>query len=153
MSDYVVERSTSIAASPEVVFGRVGNLQGWDDWSPWAEMDPDMNKTYSGEPGSVGSKYQWTGNRKVGEGQMVINSVDAPTKIGIDLSFLKPFKSESLTEMMVSPSGDGSTVIWRMTGETTFIVKVMGLFGRSMDKMVGPDFEKGLAKLKRITES
>lgn len=153
MSSYVVERSTSIAASPEAVFGHVGNLQGWDDWSPWAEMDPDMNKTFTGEPGSVGSSYHWTGNRKVGEGQMVISGVDAPNKIGIDLSFIKPFKSESLTEMTVSSAGEGSIVTWRMTGEKTLMVKVMGLFGKSMDKMVGPDFEKGLTKLKQITES
>lgn len=153
MSSYVVERSTSIAASPEAVFGHVGNLQGWDDWSPWAEMDPDMNKTFTGEPGSVGSSYHWTGNRKVGEGQMVISGVDAPNKIGIDLSFIKPFKSESLTEMNVSSAGEGSIVTWRMTGEKTLMVKVMGLFGKSMDKMVGPDFEKGLTKLKQIAES
>ena len=153
VSEYVVERSTSISAAPEAVFANVGNLNSWDEWSPWAEMDPNMTKTFEGEPGTVGSRYHWTGNRKVGEGQMVVTDVQAPSKIGIDLSFIKPFKSESHTEMMVSPTADGSSVTWRMTGEKTLMVKIMGLFGKTMDKMVGSDFEKGLAKLKRITES
>ncbi len=153
MAEYIVERSSLIAASPEAIFTQVGNLQGWDNWSPWAEMDPNMTTTYSGEAGTVGSSYHWTGNRKVGEGKMVITAVDAPSTVAIDLSFIKPFKSESVTELMITPDGDRSNVTWRMTGEKSFMVKVMGLFGKNMDKMVGPDFEKGLAKLKRITEA
>lgn len=150
---YVVERSETIAASPSVVFERVGNLQGWDDWSPWAEMDPNMNKTYNGEQGAVGSSYHWTGNRKVGEGQMTIKASEPNERVAIDLKFVKPFKSESVTEVLLAPSGDGTSVTWRMTGENSLMTKIMGFFGKGMDKMVGPDFEKGLAKLKRISES
>jgi len=150
---YVVERSATIAASPAEVFERVGNLQGWDDWSPWAEMDPNMNKTYGGEPGAVGSSYHWTGNRKVGEGQMTIKATEPDEHVVIDLRFVKPFKSESVTEVVLTPAGESTEVTWRMTGENNFMTKVMGVFGRGMDKMVGPDFEKGLAKLKRISES
>lgn len=153
MADYVVERSSLITASPEAIFAQVGNLPAWDNWSPWAELDPDMTTTYTGEAGTVGSTYHWTGNRKVGEGKMAITAVDVPNSVAIDLSFLKPFKSESVTELVIAPDGDRSMVTWRMTGEKSFMVKVMGLFGKNMDKMVGPDFEKGLAKLKRITEA
>lgn len=150
---FVVERREMIAASPAAVFERVGRLQGWDEWSPWAEMDPDMNKTYSGDEGTVGSSYHWTGNRKVGEGQMTITEVAADERVVIDLRFVKPFKSENVTEVLLSPSGEGTEVTWRMTGPKTFMTKAMGLFGKTMDKMVGPDFEKGLSKLRRITES
>ena len=150
---YVVERMETIAASPEDVFARVGNLENWDDFSPWAELDPDMKKTYAGEPGAVGSTYHWTGNRKVGEGNMTITDTTPNERVVLDLKFIKPFKSESVTELDLSPSGDGTTVTWRMTGANTFMVKVMSLFGKSMDKMVGPDFEKGLAKLKAVTEA
>ena len=149
---YVVERTKKIAAPPTEVWGRVVDLKGWDDWSPWAEMDPNMTKTYTGDPGTVGSSYHWTGNRKVGEGQMTIKEVEAQQRVAIDLKFIKPFKSESVTEMMVGADGDGTEVTWRMTGEKTFMVKVMSLFGKNMDKMVGPDFEKGLTKLKSISE-
>ena len=149
---FVVERSETIAASPGELFAQVGNLQGWDDWSPWAEMDPDMNKTYSGEQGTVGSSYHWTGNRKVGEGKMTLTEVTPDKRVKIDLQFVKPFKSQNVTELVLSPEGDATRVTWRMTGPHTFMTKVMGLIGRNMDKMVGPDFEKGLAKLKRIAE-
>lgn len=149
---FVVERRESIAATPQAVFAQVGNLQSWDDWSPWSEMDPAMDKTYSGEPGEVGSSYHWQGNRKVGEGRMTITAVEPNERVEIDLHFLKPFKSQNVTEISLEPSGDGTDVTWRMTGPNTFMVKVMALIGRNMDKMVGPDFEKGLAKLKRITE-
>ena len=150
---YVVERMETIAASPEDVFVRVGNLENWDDFSPWAELDPDMRKTYAGQPGAVGSTYHWTGNRKVGEGNMTITDTTPNERVVLDLKFIKPFKSESVTELDLSPSGDGTAVTWRMTGANTFMVKVMSLFGKSMDKMVGPDFEKGLSKLKAVTEA
>ena len=153
MADFTVERSTTIDAPPAEVFERIGTLQGWDDWSPWAAMDPDMDKTYSGEPGEVGSSYHWSGNRKVGEGRMTITDTDAPNRIAIDLSFLKPFKSENVTELLVSEADGGSKVTWRITGPMTFMTKVMGWIGKTMDKMIGPDFEKGLAKLKQLSEA
>ncbi len=151
--DYVVERTKTIAAPPADVFALVGNLERWDDFSPWADMDPDMTKTYNGEPGAVGSTYHWTGNRKVGEGTMTITDSTPDERVVLDLKFIKPFKSESVTELELTPAGDGTEVTWRMTGATTFMVKVMSLFGKSMDKMVGPDFEKGLTQLKTVTET
>lgn len=153
MADFTVERSATIDAPPAEVFERIGTLQGWDDWSPWAEMDPDMDKTYTGEPGEVGSSYRWSGNRKVGEGRMTITDTDAPNRIAIDLAFLKPFKSENVIELLVSEADGASEVTWRMTGPMTFMTKVMGWIGKTMDKMIGPDFEKGLAKLKQISEA
>ena len=151
--NYVVERTETIAAPPEDVFQRVGNLERWDNFSPWADMDPDMTKTYAGEPGAVGSTYHWTGNRKVGEGNMTITESEPNERVVLDLKFIKPFRSESVTELELSPSGDGTEVTWRMTGANTFMVKAMSLIGKSMDKMVGPDFEKGLTKLKTVTET
>lgn len=150
---FVVERSEKIDASPTEVFAKVGNLQGWDEWSPWAEMDPNMEKNYDGEQGTVGSSYHWTGNRKVGEGKMTMTEVVPDERVAIDLKFIKPFKSENVTELTLSPDGDGTNVTWRMTGPNTFMTKVMALIGKNMDKMVGPDFEKGLSKLKRISEA
>lgn len=149
---FTVERQQTIAASPETVFQKVGNLHSWDEWSPWAELDPDMDKTYGGERGEVGSSYHWSGNRKVGEGKMTLTEVVPNEKVTIDLHFLKPFKSQNVTELTLVPDGDGTNVKWSMTGPNTFMTKVMGFIGKTMDKMVGPDFEKGLAKLKRISE-
>ena len=150
--EYVVERSEKIAAPPGEVFEHIGTLEAWEAWSPWAELDPDMETTYSGESGQVGASYHWKGNRKVGEGRMTIAETEAPNRLVIDLSFLKPFKSENVTELLVNEADGGSDVTWRMTGPESFLTRVMGWIGRGMDKMVGPDFEKGLAKLKRVSE-
>ncbi len=148
---YVVERSATIAAPPADVFEHIVDLHKWEAWSPWASIDPSMTTTYTGEAGAVGSTYHWSGNRKVGEGKMTVTEVDSPSRVAIDLQFIKPFKSQSVTEMRVDGEADGSTVTWTMTGAHTRISKIMGIF-RSMDKMVGPDFEKGLASLKQVVE-
>jgi hypothetical protein len=110
-----------------------------------------MERTYSGPERGVGAVYSWSGNRKAGEGRMEIARANQPDEVQIDLRFVKPFKSTSVTTFMFAAQGEGTKVTWTMTGPRTFGVKVMSLF-KSMDKMVGPDFEKGLAKLKRISE-
>jgi len=149
---FTVERSQAIAAAPDVVWPKVGDLTKWNDWSPWASKDPSMESTYTGDPGAVGSTSTWTGNRKVGEGSMTITGSEARNKVDIDLQFLKPFKDEATVEMLIEATDSGSKVTWRMHGEHSTMTKLMGFFGRTMDKMVGPDFEKGLAKLKTIVE-
>ena len=149
---YVVVRKQKMAAAPSEVFAHVVNLNEWENWSPWAAMDPEMKTTYTGEPGTVGSKYHWLGNRKVGEGEMTVAEVESPTRVAIDLKFIKPFKSESVSELLVAGEGDSTEVTWRMTGQHTRMTKIMGIF-RSMDKMVGPDFEKGLTSLKELAEA
>ena len=151
---FEVSRTTTINAPVEAVFAKVSNLQEWDDWSPWASMDPSMEKTYGGEQGTVGSSYHWKGNRKVGEGKMTMTEITAPSKVMIDLNFIKPFTADNVTEIAVSPggTGDSSNVTWTMTGPMSLMTKIMGIF-KSMDKMVGPDFEKGLATLKQQCEA
>jgi len=150
--EIVVQRSKKIDAAPVDVFANIVDLNQWGQWAPWDELDPDMKKTYSGETATVGSGYSWTGNRKVGEGNMTITEIEAPNRMALDLEFLKPFKDQSVTEFIVSPDGDGSEVTWKMTTENTLMKKIMGIF-KSLDSMVGPDFEKGLSNLKRVTEA
>lgn len=148
---YVVQRSATIDASPSEVFDKLTDYHQWGEWSPWDELDPSMTKTYTGETGQVGAGYSWTGNRKVGEGRMTTTSIEPPNQLDIDLEFIKPFKSQSVTTFLVEPQGEGSAVTWRMTGSHNWMSKIMGIF-KSMDSMLGPDFEKGLANLKRICE-
>jgi len=151
-STYLVERSLVINAPPEEVFGRVSNLRKWSEWSPWEELDPNMQKAYTGEDGAVGSTYTWQGNRKAGRGRMMVSGLDEPTGATIDLQFLKPFKSQSTTAFQLVEDGGSTRVTWTMTGAHTWMTKIMGLFV-TMDKMIGKDFEKGLAKLKTISET
>ena len=141
-----------MAASPERVYGHIIDFHKWEAWSPWDEMDPSMRKMYSGPDSGVGSGYSWSGNRKVGQGSMEITGATANSQIEIALEFLKPFKATNTTTFTVEPAGDGSNVTWAMTGRKTLMTRIMGIF-KSMDSMVGPDFEKGLAKLKAAAEA
>lgn len=152
---YHVERATSIDAAPAEVFKHLVDYHRWSEWSPWDELDPSMTKSFTGDSGTVGAGYHWTGNRKVGEGRMTTVGIDEPNQMDIDLEFIKPFKSKSNTTFLVEPrsdGSDGSEVTWRMTGDHNWMSRIMGIF-KSMDAMVGPDLEKGLTKLKRVCES
>jgi uncharacterized protein YndB with AHSA1/START domain len=152
-STYTVERSATIAAEPEQIYPQLANFREWMKWSPWEDLDPNQQRTFSGVESGPGAKYAWSGNRKAGRGQMEITSAQQPTELRIALDFEKPFKSSNTIEFFLVPEGsDRTRVRWVMTGPKTLMTKVMGLFS-SMDKMVGPDFEKGLARLKDAVEA
>jgi len=153
MSDtYTVHRSATLDASPDRIYQQIIDFHNWSAWSPWDEMDPSMNKTYSGPDAGVGAGYAWTGNRKVGQGSMEITGATEASSVQIALEFLKPFKASNTTEFTLRSVGDGTEVTWAMTGRKTLMTRIMSVF-KSMDSMVGPDFERGLARLKQVVES
>ncbi len=152
MSGYQVQRTATIGAEPEKVYQEIVHLRQWESWSPWADLDPDMEVTYGDTDGEVGSSYAWKGNRKAGEGSMRITEADAPNAVVIDLRFLKPFKSQSETRFDLEDHPDGTKVTWTMTGSYTALSRVFSVF-MPMDKLVGGDFENGLAKLKAHVET
>jgi hypothetical protein len=143
----VVERTTRIAASPEQLLPHIARLPEWTQWSPWEDLDPDLERDYTGEPGAVGSTYAWSGNRKAGSGTMRITAVD-PDGVGIHLVFTKPFPSTNELRFVLTPEGDGTRVIWRMETPRKLYTRFVNL-----DKLVGGDFEKGLRKLKQVAET
>lgn len=151
-ADFRITRSTTIAAPPDVVFAQVNDLHKWDAWSPWAKLDPAMKQTHEGAPAGVGAIYSWTGNKEVGEGRMTITESRPNKLIGIKLEFLKPFAAINTTEFTFTPEGNQTAVTWSMAGTNNFMIKAFGLF-MNMDKMVGGDFEKGLAKMKPVAEA
>ncbi len=146
-----VERSTRIDAPPDKVFATISDFHQWASWSPWEEIDPNMNRTYSGATSGKGAVYEWRGNKKVGEGRMEITTATPSQLVVIKLDFLKPFETHNTVELTLTPSGNGTNVTWAMSGASPFFMKVMCVFV-SMDKMVGKDFEKGLARLKAHVE-
>jgi hypothetical protein len=150
-STYEVERQQHIAAPASVVLERVVDLRRWASWSPWEGLDPDQARTYGGPAAGVGAWYEWEGNRKAGHGRMEILEAD-DRQVTIDLRFLRPFRSQSTTAFAFEPEGDGTRVTWTMTGRNTPIMRLMGVF-LSMDKMIGPDFERGLVSLKAESEA
>lgn len=150
-STYHVERTTTIAASPEKIHPLVDDFHNWQQWSPWATLDPNMKVTYSGPSSGPGAVYEWVGNSKVGKGRMEILASQT-TETSIKLDFLAPFTSHNKTNFILEPQGAATRVTWTLDGPTTFVGRVMGIFV-SMDKMVGKDFENGLGKLKTSAES
>jgi len=147
-----VERSTRIDAPPARVYAQIANFRQWPKWSPWEDVDPNLQRTYSGAESGLGAVYAWSGNRKAGQGRMEITEADEPSLVRIDLVFEKPWKARNDTSFVIRPEGLGSHVTWSMTGQRTLMTKAMGVF-KSMDKFLGPDFEKGLARLKATAES
>lgn len=147
-----LERAALIAAPADVVFGFVNDFHQWSLWSPWEKIDPGMTRTFSGAPAGVGAVYTWSGNSKAGEGSMAITESTRSARIAIDLNFLRPFKSSNLTEFTFKPGADGVHVTWAMSGANSAVGKAMSLVA-SMDKIVGKDFERGLANLKALSES
>ena len=147
-----VERATTVAASPAVVYAQIANFHDWSAWSPWEKLDPQLHRTYEGPESGVGAFYGWTGNKAVGEGSMKITEATPDSRIAIDLQFIRPFKSSNVCTFDLAPDGAGTKVTWAMEGPMNFMSKTMGIF-MSMDKMVGGDFERGLTQLKAVAES
>ncbi|WP_223631619.1 SRPBCC family protein [Corallococcus sp. EGB] len=149
---FTVTRSATVPGSPDIAFGLVNDFHQWNQWSPWDQLDPNMKRTFGGAESGVGATYGWTGNDDVGEGQMTIQEASANESIRVKLEFIKPFASTSTTHFTFKPASDGTSVTWTMTGDHNFISKAMCLF-MDMDKMVGKDFEKGLASMKTAAQA
>jgi hypothetical protein len=150
--EFKVVRSAVMAAPPATVFEQVNDFHKWDDWSPWAKLDPACKNTFSGAAAGKDAGFAWDGNKKVGAGRMRITESQSPELIRINLEFLRPFKTSNLTEFTFKAQGGQTLVAWTMTGKSNFMCKVFGLF-MDGDKMVGKDFEKGLASIKAIVEA
>jgi hypothetical protein len=150
-AQYRVSRTATMPAPPAVVFDHVNDLHKWDAWSPWAKLDPAMKTTFEGPQSGPGASYSWVGNSKVGEGKMSITDSKANESVRLKLEFIKPFASTAMTDFTFKPEGDQTSVTWSMSGDKSFMSKAVCLF-MNMDKMVGGDFEKGLAGLKSVVQ-
>ena len=150
--EFRVARSITVAAPPAEVFARFNDFHAWEAWSPWAKMDPNARNTYEGPASGPGAVYSWTGNRKVGAGRMTILESRPDEFIKIKLEFQRPMKCVNTAEFTFRPEGRQTHVNWTMYGTNLLMGKIMGLF-LNMDKMVGSDFEKGLAGMKALAEA
>lgn len=147
-----VTRSATFNTTPDKVFEQVNDFRKWDAWSPWAKLDPNMTVTHSGAANGVGAVHTWKGNGDVGEGKMTINASHPYEHIGIDLEFIAPMAASNKTDFTFKANGDKTDVTWTMVGKKNFITKIFNVFF-DLDKMIGADFEKGLAQMKPIVEA
>jgi len=150
-AEFHIERSTVTSAPAERPFALVNDFRQWALWSPFERLDPAMKKSFEGAPSGVGAVYAWSGNDDAGEGRMTIEKAVAPSVVGIKLEFTKPFAATNTATFTFTPAPGGTKVTWAMDGKNSFGGKAASLF-MDLDKMVGADFEKGLAALKAVSE-
>lgn len=147
-----IERSIHIKASPEKIFPFIIDFHHMQTWSAWEKIDPAMRRSFSGAKSGKGAIYAWDGNKDIGQGSMEILEATPSSNVLIKIDFFKPFEAHNMVEFTLVPNGETTTVSHAMYGPTPFISKLMCLFF-SMDKMVGPKFEEGLANLKAAAET
>lgn len=150
-SEFRVVRKATIVAPAPAVFAQVNDFHKWEAWSPWAQLDPAMRRTYEGAPAGTGAVYAWAGNKNVGEGRTTITESHPSDLIRIKLEFVRPFTCTNDVEFTFDSEGRQTAVTWSMVGRNNFIAKAVGLF-MNMDKMVGGQFEQGLAQMKSLVE-
>jgi hypothetical protein len=149
--EFRMQRSARINAPADRIFPHINDLHRWEAWSPFEKLDPAMNKTFAGAPSGPGAVYEWDGNKKAGKGRMEITRSTEPSEVVIKLDFIKPFEGHNVTTFTMTPAADGTDVTWAMTGPTPFAAKIFHVFV-NMDRLIGKDFESGLAGLKSVSE-
>jgi hypothetical protein len=148
---FKISRSTTIAAPATVIFPMIDDLHAQLAWSPF-EKDPNMKRTYSGPPRGKGAVYAWDGNRQVGAGRIAITDSAPPSKVVLLLEMFRPFKVANTVEFALEANGASTDVTWSMQGRQPYMAKLMSMF-INCEKMVGGEFEQGLAKLKALAET
>ena len=156
-AEFRVTRRITIGAPPSAVFAEVHDFHRWESWNPWARIDPGMRQTYEGAPAGVGAVYAWAGNHEVGEGRMTLTESRPNELIRIRLEFLKPLAATSTAEFTFEPAGEPAgaqttAVTWSMTGRSSFMAKAIHVL-MNMDRMIGGQFEVGLARMKAVAET
>ncbi len=151
-NQFRVTRSLQINAPAATIYANLVDLERWSLWSPWQQKDPAMSQSFGTIRQGVGATMAWDGNNQVGSGRMEVVEAESPTRTVFKLNFYKPFKAENQAEFTIQEASAGTTVHWTMTGPAPLMSKVMDTL-MNMDRMIGRDFEQGLANLKRISEA
>lgn len=150
-SSYRVERSLTMNARPELVFEQINRLKHWPDWTAWTVVKyPDMKVSFSGPESGVGAVYSWTG-KSSGNGTLKITAADPVKSVSYSLDF-ENGKHLSVGALTIEPQGTNVQVRWHNTGDLG-ANPLNRIFGLLMDRMMGPDFEEGLRKLRQRVEA
>jgi len=143
-----VERSRVINAPKEIVFNQINTIKNWEKWSPWHRLDPKMQITYFGPEAGTGAGYSWKSEQKnVGNGKLTITASGGDSILN-EMNFGE--QGPAIAGYRFSKEGDGVKVTWYLKSDMGMnpIGKIFGLF---MDKMIGPDFERGLRNLDSVS--
>ncbi len=149
-SVFAIERTAEIQAPPAIIYLHIQSPRAMNEWSPFAKGDPKMTIVYDGPEAGVGAGSSWD-SPQMGKGRMTVSDVKPNREVGLKLEFLSPLRATNRGLFTLAPDGEVTRVTWRMEGQNGFVQKAFGLF-MNMDKMVGGEFEKGLASLKTMAE-
>jgi hypothetical protein len=149
--EFRVARSAAMSAPPSAIFAQVNDFHKWEAWSPWAKLDPDAKNSFEGPAAGKGATFRWDGDKNVGAGSMKITESRPSELIRIQLDFIRPFVGTNDVEFTFTPQGDQTDVTWSMAGKNNFLSKAIGLVF-DCEKMIGENYEQGLAKIKSIVE-
>jgi uncharacterized protein YndB with AHSA1/START domain len=150
---FKIARSAIVEAPPERIYPEINDFHNWEKWSPWARLDPGQKTTYDGSPLGAGAILEWSGDGKVGAGKMTIKESSQNERIRIKIEFFKPMQAVNDVQFDLKPIGESRTeVLWTMSGRNEFMGKAVHAF-MNMDKLVGEQFEQGLANLKSVVEA
>ncbi|MNK25804.1 Polyketide cyclase / dehydrase and lipid transport [compost metagenome] len=152
--DFAVERTITVNKPLPETYDFLTSLQNQDQWSKWTQLDPNMKKTYIGTDKTVGFISRWESqNKQVGEGEQEIKKLIPNQRIENELRFMKPMKSIANAYFTVAEAGENQTkVAWGFTSRTPWPFNAFMLFV-NMEKLIGKDFEEGLANMKRMIEA
>ena len=149
---FKMDRSIEIKAPRALVYKNISDYNNWLKWSPWAKIDSNCKYEYYGTQGQIGAGYKWKGNDKVGEGDMHNVSMNENDSLVSQLTFIKPFASQALASFKLTDGANGTTkVTWSFSQTFSFSQRPMMLV-MNLEKMLGPDYEHGLANLKMVSE-
>lgn len=149
-SNYSVERSIEINEPAEVVYALVANLPNWPKWDPFTDQDPGAKSVFSGVAGTIGSKWNWEGE-KVGIGSLTVEELVPNQSIRSKMVSVAPQPMEASDNWRFEPTANGTKVTWTIAGNLGYPVE--RVFGFFMESILGPTCEKGLANLKRVSEA
>jgi hypothetical protein len=151
-STFHVARETTIGASADKIFPHINNLKTFNEWNPW--VDPKGKAFYEGPEAGVGAVHKWEGPGQGGAGTMTITDVTESSQVKMRLDFEKPLKGTSYVEFNLSGAGNGTKVVWSMSGESSFVARIFcTLLFMNPTHMISQNFDKGLATLKAKMES
>jgi hypothetical protein len=149
-ADFSLVRSAAMSAPASKPFAVVNDFHRWEEWSPWAKIDPDAKNTFTGSQSGQGAVFDWEG-KKSGAGRMTLLESVPNQRIKVDLEFSKPMKARNSVLFTFKPDGDQTVVTWEMSGTKNFMSKCFCMM-MSMERMVGPQFEDGLRNMKALVE-
>jgi carbon monoxide dehydrogenase subunit G len=145
-----VQRTVSVKAAPERIHALINDPRRFNTWNPYNKKDPSMQGSYRGPAAGPGAGFDFRGNKDVGKGSFqIVDSV--PRQVTMKLDMLEPFEVHNIIEFRLAPQGESTAVTWAMHGPSPFLAKLAGVF-MNMDRMIGRDFETGLADLKALAE-